>query len=654
MFTFFVAIKLCLLLWHVLVKQNDPLADVPADGVPFIVGGDLLICFLFAGCWLLLQSIETRFGGPARALGRAGRGLLYGGIVFFCVVSFQVARIYGEPLDIDLLRSADDLMVLRRSVWAYAGPMPLVLLAYGLLCVPLLGRRTAFWLGRRRWLRAPWQLWAATGMLCLGAATMQRVRLARIDTFGVKDNALVFFAKEYKPPYRPIDAPHLIEQMEASAGPSLRRKHSPPSLAVPSSRVERDFAYSGAVGRDFNVVMIQMESTSALHVDRESAPNITALIEKGLSFQRHVTVATQTRPATCGLYYSDYLPELGTPPSLVYGRPMPQPALAEVLKRAGYQTGVFHTGFLDYLELRYMFQDKGFDTLIGAREMIEKGASLAYSAGVHEEQTVEEMTAWIKARKGEKFFGVYLTEFPHHPYLSMANEKPFPEDSWLHRYKNSLHYADESVGRLMKFLEAEGLLEKTIIVVVGDHGETVSTYPVGHGLRVSAEEMRTPFVVTNPQLFPTSQQSRLNTSHLDVAPTIVTLLGLQPPAEWLGRNLMSQSIPAVLQFVSITHIRRTCVLDNGLLFVRDPGPLKSRIYDFSDGELKPLAEGDSRQRLADAYEKQSDWYSQWSVWRHLMRADQQYSSRFAKEDYIEPEPRTASHHSVPAAVMPGS
>ena len=112
--------------------------------------------------------------------------------------------------------------------------------------------------------------------------------------------------------------------------------------------------------------MIQLESTSYLHTSAESSPNVFSLQKSGLDFKNHLTTATQTRPASIGLYYSDYMPELGTTPKLVYGGPMPQPALAEVLKQAGYRTGVFHSGFLDYVELRYLFADKGVDTLVGA------------------------------------------------------------------------------------------------------------------------------------------------------------------------------------------------------------------------------------------------------------------------------------------------
>ncbi|MEA2707940.1 MAG: hypothetical protein QOF78_541, partial [Phycisphaerales bacterium] len=466
LFTFLLATKISLLLWHLFIKGSRPLADIPRDGVLYLAGWDLLLCLGVAIVCYVLHLIEPR-GRGWHIAGTLLRGAFCAAIIVFSVASFQVARIYGEPLDIELLRSADNVMVLRESIWAYLGPMPALLLLYGFVGVPLLARFIAKRLARRERLRMRWQLWGSVAIVCLAFAAMQKVRLARIDTFGVKDNAILFFIKEYSPPYRPIDAPQMISRLETQLDPARRIAGSPKSAIVASGKLQRDFPLSAASAENLNVILIQMESTGALHVDEKSAPNITALEQGGLSFKRHVTTATQTRPASIGLYYSDYMPDLGTTPQLVYGKPMPQPALAEVLKSAGYHTGVFHSGFLDYVELRFLFQDKGMDVLLGAREMMQAGAPLAYSAGVREEQTVSEMCDWIRKNKSEKFFAAYLTEFPHHPYVSMENEseKPFPDDTWLNRYQNSLHYTDRAVGQLISFLKSEGLMDKTLIVI---------------------------------------------------------------------------------------------------------------------------------------------------------------------------------------------
>ncbi len=656
LFTFFVALKVTLFLWQVLAQHVRPLADAPPDAPLYLFGPDLFICLLVACASLGLWRLGARTGKAGFIAARVLRGLMYAGVVIFCVASFQVVRIYGEPLDVELLRSGDNLLVLRESIWAYVGPMVIILGAYGLVCIPLLSGPIARFLHRRTYLRRPTQLWLLGTFVCTAIAVGAWVRLHGIYTYGVKDNAIVFFLKEYRAPFRPIDSPRIMNAMEVRRGASLHREKPPASQITPGGTLQRDFAKPAGDASGFNLILIQMESTSALHVDSQTAPNIMALAQHGLSLKRHATAATQTQRATCGIYYSDYLPDMGTDVQILYRRPMPQPALAQVLHDAGYRTAVFQTGFLDYLGIRFIFQGKGMEKLVGAREMVNAGAPLAYSSCVREESTVAELSNWIRQHKNEKFFAAYLTECPHHPYMSMAEKNPFPSDTWLNRYKNSLHYADENVGKLIEFLKTEGLIDKTLIVVVGDHGETVSTYPVGHGLRVSAEEIRTPCVFSNPQLFPAGAECHLSTNHLDISPTIVGLLGLKAPPEWLGRDLMTDHWPATLGFTAITHIKRTCVVDNGLMYAMDDATRIGHLYELSETELKPLPDDDPRQKLCDSYREQVAWFLDWSAWRHLKRAAGP-AADLAREPSPPPNstasPRTASHALEPVAV-PGS
>ena len=622
--SFLLVTKICLLLWHMGYTANRPLADLPPDGALYLAGFDLALCFAVAIAFAVLYRIDNALssrGWPR--VGRVIRPAMMAGIVVFSVASFDTARIYNGPLDIELLRAADDLTVFRRSIWAYVTVLPVVLLLYGLVIVPVLGLWMARLLERRKRLLDRRLLWASVAAFCFLVAGAEYVRLHRVETFGVKENAVVHFVRHYKPPFRPIDTGVAMAKLHERFGAeALARPAAPSSLASVTKTIARDFpAGLAAAARDFNVIVIQMESTGSLHLDRSTAPNIMALADRGLSFRRHTTTVTQTCPATYSLYYSDYLPDLKTQPALLYGRAMPQPSLPEEFHRAGYRTGVFHTGFLDYAQIRYLFQDKGVEKLVGAREMVEAGIPLAYSAGVHEERVADEIMAWVRSLKGEKFFAAYLTEFPHHPYLTMAEKPPFPDDTWLNKFKNSLHYADAAVGRLVAALRDEGLLDKTIIVVVGDHGETVSQYPVGHGLRVSVEEMRTPFILSNPKLFPSSTESRINSDHLDLAPTVASLAGLPAPAEWLGRDLLAGEVRDRLHFVSITHIGRLGVIDGDLLCVFQRGKDKPSFHQIGETDLIDSPPNDPRIAAGDAYTREADLFAGWSVYRHLARAD---------------------------------
>ena len=285
LFSFLLVSKLSLLLWQIFVKHSHPLADVPADGMVFLVGYDLLVCLIVGLACGALEQMKSRGGRAVRLLASVLRGLILGGIVSFCVVSFQVARIYSEPLTVDLLRSAGSLWFLRRSIWEYVGLMPVALLAYGLIAVPLIAAALRRWLKRRQFHFVRWHFWLTTSTFCCVFGVFEWIRLRGIDTLGVKENALVFFIKEYRAQFQPADAPQLADDLYARFGTSLDRDKPPSSILAPGRMLQRDFDYSGGIAKDFNVIVIQMESTGALHCDRQSALNITALGRFGTQLQ---------------------------------------------------------------------------------------------------------------------------------------------------------------------------------------------------------------------------------------------------------------------------------------------------------------------------------------------------------------------------------
>src|SRR5262245_13580573 len=94
LFTFLLATKISLLLWHLLIKRSSPLADVPADGVLYLAGFDLLLCFGLAVVFYAIHRLEPARSRAAHIIGKIVRGAIVAGVVIFSVASFQVARIY--------------------------------------------------------------------------------------------------------------------------------------------------------------------------------------------------------------------------------------------------------------------------------------------------------------------------------------------------------------------------------------------------------------------------------------------------------------------------------------------------------------------------------------------------------------------------------
>lgn len=612
-------LKIYLLIWYWRMRGINPLADLPADGVMYLCGADLLLCFLLAIFYRGLQTVARWM--PMRLGWLTARGLPYAihsVLAVFTVVSLQVNEMYGSPLEIRLLRSADDPAIVRASIMAYAGFAPFILIALGLAIWPLLLRPLQRLLGRWRWTARPAGLWLIIAAVTAAGFGLWATRLSGYDTYGIKQNAVVYFIKHYESPVTPIDAQRRLRELQGEFSRYGENQQPTDSIQRPDQPLARDFTRP-ADGRDMNILVIQMESTTAVHMDRLATPNIMALADHGLSFTHHATVFAQTERASYCLYYSDYLLNIGSNISLIYGRPLPQPSLAELLQKNGYQTALFHSGFLSYANLNFLFRSKGFDTLVDARDLWNN-QPLPWSWGVREEQTVDAIDQWLQSHGQQKFFLLYSTIFPHHPYLCPSDDKPYPDDTWLNRYRNSMHYADACIGRLVESLRRQNLLDKTIIVIVGDHGQTVSTYPVGHGISLTPEEIWTPFIISNPKLFPKAAQSKLFTSHIDMSPTLASMVGLKPPPQWLGRDLMADLIPARVSFLTIQHAQIDAILDNGIMYEWDERTGHSQLYCLDSKSMTKLESSDPRQKLVDQYHQREILFEKWVAWRHLGRA----------------------------------
>jgi uncharacterized protein len=127
-------------------------------------------------------------------------------------------------------------------------------------------------------------------------------------------------------------------------------------------------------------------------------------------------------------------------------------------------------------------------------------------------------------------------------YLRLDNETdPTP----LHnRYRNSVHYVDGLIGRVLTSLERKGLLENSVIVITGDHGQEFNDSGRnywGHGSNFTRYQTGVPLLLYAPTLPPGVQRHR--TTHFDVMPTLLRdYLGCSEPPDTysVGRSLFEE------------------------------------------------------------------------------------------------------------------
>lgn len=116
------------------------------------------------------------------------------------------------------------------------------------------------------------------------------------------------------------------------------------------------------------------------------------------------------------------------------------------------------------------------------------------------------------------------------PYIATPGRKE------IAAYYAMVTAVDDQVGRILEELDRLGLRESTVVIVSSDHGDMLGS----HGARLKRkpweESIRVPGIVRHP-LAPAGRETDALFSHVDIAPTLLSLCGIGPPAEMQGSDL---------------------------------------------------------------------------------------------------------------------
>jgi len=318
-------------------------------------------------------------------------------------------------------------------------------------------------------------------------------------------------------------------------------------LAMPEGSGDLGGWRGVAAGR--NVVLIVLESTAAAYLRSYGAgddptPSLTALSTNAIQFNRTFAVYPESVKGLFAVLCSRF-PAFDLPAE-THAR-SPCASLPAALSVRGYRTALFHSGRFEYLGMHALLSRQGFDTLEDAGAI---GGDVQSSFGVDEPSTVTRMLSWIDGlRPREPFFVAYLPIAGHHPYAT-AGPGPFGGRGAFTDYQNALHEGDRSIGTLLDGFKTRGLAERTIFVLLGDHGEAFGQHPgnYGHSLFIYDENVRVPLVVSIPGVTVGRTSVDEVASTVDIAPTILDLLGLPIPTMYEGGSLLSGASRMALFF----------------------------------------------------------------------------------------------------------
>jgi lipoteichoic acid synthase len=380
---------------------------------------------------------------------------------------------------------------------------------------------------------------------------------------------------------------------------------------------------SGAHTQKKNVVIIMLESTGAaatsLYGPHATTPFLAELARESLLVERMYAVEPHTSKALattlCGI---EPRPGIGTAeavPGGILGTCLPQ-----LLGTQGYRTTFMQAATRNFESRPQLVRNMGFDAFESGDQMSHQGLARANYFGWEDRILLGPLSAFLERsrRDGRPFLLAVLTNQPHHEYRPVRSygSAKFSHDETIDNYLNAVRYDDFLLRDVFARFEAAGLLESTIFLILGDHGEGFGEHDrYAHDDTIYEEGLRIPMLVHAPG--DARARGRLPGIHneLDVVPTVLDLLGFEiGEGGYVGRSLFADGPPRVLYAACYNDDKCVARFEGDLKFIHHFGRQKDELFDVvkDPRELRNLA----RVTLTDVEPLRADvldWYRQTRV-----------------------------------------
>lgn len=345
----------------------------------------------------------------------------------------------------------------------------------------------------------------------------------------------------------------------------------------------------------------------------ESTPNLDRLSAEGVLFERARTPVPVTLPAHTTILTGLYPFQHGVRNNGTYVAPERLRTLPELLKAEGYATGAILGAFP--VDHRFGL-NQGFDLYdddFPAASVRRESDTAQRVAGDVTRLSLE----WIAEQGGPFFLWAHFFD-PHFPY---APPEPFASRYPTDLYQGEIAYLDSEIGRLLDGLRERALLERTIVIVVADHGESLGEHQeMTHSIFIYNSTQHVPLIVRFPNVGAFAHSSWRSqrvpdlVSQVDVLPTAWNALGLPreslPPVA--GRSLLPLIAGKSHGEEWVYHETRVPELEYGASdlralegprwkYVRAPRP---ELYDLlkDPGETRDLSQ--AQPKLVAAFESE--------------------------------------------------
>jgi choline-sulfatase len=327
---------------------------------------------------------------------------------------------------------------------------------------------------------------------------------------------------------------------EGSGRPGIEaRGRTDARTSAPSAASAASAAPSaGKPPAPLNVILLTVDSLRTdvpwLGYERPIAPHLTELARESVVYERAYAASSYTAKSVATMLSGRFASTLYRD-GRFFARYAPSNRfLAEILGERGIRSVAWH-GHM------YFGRNSGFEQGFGEWRLVP---GIRFDPETDNDVTSPKMTALgrelleASANTGAQFFAWAHYMDPHDQYLRHAEAPDFGKKA-RDRYDGEIWFTDHHLGKLLEWGRTQPWWKKTAVVVTADHGEAFGE----HGMYKHAFELwevlvRVPLLVYAPGVTPRKISERR--SHIDLAPTILELMGVPVPAELQGRSLVPE------------------------------------------------------------------------------------------------------------------
>jgi arylsulfatase A-like enzyme/Tfp pilus assembly protein PilF len=365
--------------------------------------------------------------------------------------------------------------------------------------------------------------------------------------------------------------------------------------------------------RPVSVLLITLDTTRADRLGcygytAAMTPHLDAISAAGVRFERAFCSVPLTLPSHTTILTGLQPPEHGLRINGTKRLDAEITTLADRFRQDDYRTAAFVAAFA--LDSKFGLDD-GFevydDDLSGAYEQaIEEPYSL-YRPG---NLVADAALNWLDSHADEPFLcwvHFYDPHMPYYPHDELAGTRFRGQRS----YDAEVAFMDMQVGRLMSFLRQRDLLKRTLIIVVGDHGEGLGEHgETDHGYMLYDSTLHVPLIFAWQDRLPKGARAEAMVSLSDLLPTVLDLLNMPQPktqaersfkSALLGQPIESRPMYAEtdLPYANFTWSSLRSLLTDQWKYIRTP---RAELYDrqADPRELNNLA--DARPEVVDKLE----------------------------------------------------